>query len=57
MQPFVASPRGATQKHNLACARCGYGIAVRVAPERCPMCQGAARWVHAASRPFGARRL
>ena len=24
----------------LHCSNCGYGVVVRVAPERCPMCQG-----------------
>jgi hypothetical protein len=26
----------------LRCAACGYGVAVRIAPERCPMCGGVA---------------
>jgi rubrerythrin len=44
----------ATQKHNLECATCGYGIARPVPPERCPMCQADGTWVHAAWRPFSA---
>jgi hypothetical protein len=28
----------------LRCPRCGYGVTVRIAPERCPMCGGSA-WV------------
>lgn len=26
----------------LDCSRCGYGVSVRIAPERCPMCGGSA---------------
>ena len=57
MQPVAASPRTPTQKHSLECARCGYGVAGRVAPERCPMCQSEATWVHVAWRPFRAQRV
>jgi len=28
------------QTHYLCCARCGYGVAVRREPPRCPMCGG-----------------
>jgi rubrerythrin len=31
---------GAT--HELCCSRCGYGVVVKIAPVRCPMCGGAA---------------
>ena len=38
---------------DLFCASCGYGVVVRIAPERCPMCSGST-WVHPAhTRPPG----
>src|SRR6185312_6878600 len=41
-----------TQKYNLRCAACGYGVSRRPAPDRCPMCQSGGPWVHALWRPF-----
>lgn len=38
------SPRPA--RVELRCASCGYGVTVRVAPDRCPMCGGSV-WEHA----------
>jgi hypothetical protein len=35
--------------HDLRCVGCGYGVTVRLAPERCPMCGGSA-WEHARGR-------
>ncbi|MEX2210219.1 MAG: hypothetical protein WD689_00445 [Gaiellaceae bacterium] len=37
----------------LRCARCGYGVSVASAPERCPMCGGEA-WDHEAAAPADA---
>jgi rubrerythrin len=34
-------------RFELRCAACGYGIVVRIAPSRCPMCKGKA-WEFAA---------
>lgn len=48
-------PDPKSQKHNLACTVCGYGIARRLPPERCPMCQSRGTWSHSAWRPFSAR--
>lgn len=39
-------------KLDLECRGCGYGVVTRVAPDRCPMCQGTDLWVHALWRPF-----
>jgi len=36
-------------RFQLVCARCGYGVIVRIAPEACPMCRGTA-WEHARVR-------
>lgn len=33
----------------LRCSDCGYGVVVRMAPDRCPMCRGSV-WEHP-SRP------
>lgn len=41
-----------SQKLNLECRRCGYGVVSRAAPDRCPMCQRRDIWVHAPWRPF-----
>jgi len=43
------------RKLSLECSSCGYGIVRASPPERCPMCQRAARWVHTPWRPFSAR--
>jgi rubrerythrin len=48
-------PDPKTQKHSLECTVCGYGVARRVPPERCPMCQSRAAWTHSAWRPFSLR--
>jgi hypothetical protein len=32
-------------RFELACSGCGYGVVVRIAPDRCPMCQGTV-WEH-----------
>jgi rubrerythrin len=32
-------------RFELSCSTCGYGIVVRIAPERCPMCSGST-WEH-----------
>lgn len=37
---------GAPPRFNLRCTSCGYGVLVRVSPDRCPMCGGVA-WEHA----------
>ena len=37
---------GPVPRTNLRCTACGYGVLVRTAPERCPMCGGSA-WEHA----------
>jgi hypothetical protein len=46
----VASLRSDVEAHlsvvDLRCAFCGYGVVVRMAPERCPMCGGSV-WEHA----------
>ena len=48
--PASVPPRSDVEAHlslvDLRCAVCGYGVAVRMAPERCPMCGGAV-WGHA----------
>jgi rubrerythrin len=43
------------RKLSLECSLCGYGIVRAAPPERCPMCQAGARWVHTPWRPFTAR--
>ena len=42
--------RGRQPLLRLRCGCCGYGVSVRVLPERCPMC-GGATWEHQARRP------
>ena len=37
---------GQAVRVNLRCTSCGYGVLVRAAPERCPMCGGGV-WEHA----------
>lgn len=37
------------------CSVCGYGVARSVPPERCPMCQRPATWLHAPRRPLSVR--
>ncbi len=32
-------------RFELRCSACGYGVVVRIAPERCPMCRGSV-WEH-----------
>src|SRR5919201_2886966 len=39
-------PEGQAPRLNLRCTSCGYGVFVRTAPDRCPMCGGAI-WEHA----------
>ncbi len=36
------SEEGKTEKQELACARCGYGIIVSSEPPACPMCRSSA---------------
>jgi hypothetical protein len=36
-----------SRRFDLLCATCGYGVVVRIAPERCPMC-GGSTWAHPA---------
>jgi len=36
----------AQSRYNLRCTSCGYGVLVRLAPDRCPMC-GETVWEHA----------
>ena len=43
-------------KLSLVCSHCGYGVAVAVPPERCPMCHRTAAWSHRPWRPFTARK-
>jgi rubrerythrin len=38
-------PRRPLSRFELRCVACGYGIVVRIAPERCPMC-GTSTWEH-----------
>jgi rubrerythrin len=44
------------RRRELVCARCGYGIVVARAPDRCPMC-GSEQWDFAAWRPFRGRSI
>jgi hypothetical protein len=41
------APRGPARPFDLRCASCGYGVAVRIAPDRCSMC-GGSTWEHPA---------
>jgi CheY-like chemotaxis protein len=41
----------------LECATCGYGVARRRPPERCPMCGGEDAWIEAPWRPFTRERV
>jgi rubrerythrin len=43
-QPLAARTQG-WPRFELHCSTCGYGIVVRIAPERCPMCSGST-WEH-----------
>ncbi|HEY7793579.1 MAG TPA: hypothetical protein VIA10_06200 [Gaiellaceae bacterium] len=44
-QPHARRPHRASPRFELHCSTCGYGIVVRIAPERCPMCSGST-WEH-----------
>jgi rubrerythrin len=33
---------GGRSRVDLSCTSCGYGVVVRIAPERCPMCSSSA---------------
>jgi len=50
----LAARLEALPRFTLRCADCGYGVVVRMAPERCPMCQGSV-WEHS-SREYLALR-
>jgi rubrerythrin len=41
---------------DLRCSSCGYGVAVRIAPDGCPMCRGSV-WEHAPQRRNAALRV
>ena len=43
------APKRAVGSFDLLCTSCGYGVAVRIAPDRCPMC-GGSTWEHLARR-------
>lgn len=48
----LGEPHALRPKHSLVCSACGYGIARRVPPDRCPMCQREGTWSYAPWRPF-----
>jgi rubrerythrin len=50
--PELPARPGRLQTIALTCSACGYGIARRMPPERCPMCQREATWIHRPWRPF-----
>jgi rubrerythrin len=47
---FEEEPRRRLSRLSLECATCGYGVARSTPPERCPMCQADALWIHAQAR-------
>jgi CheY-like chemotaxis protein len=49
-------PHALRQAHSLVCSACGYGIAPRIPPDRCPMCQREGTWSYSPWRPFTADR-
>jgi rubrerythrin len=42
-------------RFELRCAKCGYGVVVRIAPDTCPMCR-ATVWGHVEPAPDDAER-
>jgi rubrerythrin len=58
MSSHVSPARETRRQHDprlgLTCSACGYGIARATPPERCPMCQREATWLHRPWRPFTA---
>jgi rubrerythrin len=42
-------------RFELRCAKCRYGVVVRIAPDTCPMCRGIV-WEHVEPAPDDAER-
>jgi CheY-like chemotaxis protein len=49
---LLVEPRRLQQKSAFVCSSCGYGIARRVPPARCPMCQREESWRRPRTRRY-----